>query len=526
MRIRYRHKTKLNIQRIGAVVGLLIPISVLGAIAGQVAYMFNEIPKFGTDDKLKPDPSTFVVVNYTRLAQMAYFYDYRFENYHIPNNFTVSTSFTSVSYNSVSSFGFSDNGALWTGSSLIAFVGKYLTAVREGNSTMKKDSIRVIRKLVSGMAMMLVVPNGGLGPNYGATVARSWAAPWQKNNASIPGINYLFTKTSKKYTNGTGNYSQYRWSDDTSNDEYGGFYMGTAIAYKFVSENDASDVHATLALMIDQVCAGMLGADFLGIGSNGRPTGVDQKMKFFSGTWELLVLKMGALAFPEKYASIYQHYALEEMNSYYGLKESGTQEIVSNYYAFNFGADICFALALLEEDTTLLQKYMKNFEDSLWFCVRYHRNPYFDAMYLAMKRTVYGDNEFVERDVEDQLMEFNINHFPDVHKNPVAAPSTYKIINLTQYRYFFHNTSIGALFGPVFEEFDLNGTFYDQPLTVKMKHTGIFMWDRNPFEIGENSADNNPLVEEPGMSFTAPYYIMTGFLGMPTSGGVRSAWSG
>jgi len=525
MRIRYRNKSKLNIQRIGAVVGLLIPIAVFGSIAGQVANMFNEIPKFGTDESLRPDPSTFLPANYTRLAQMANFYDNRFEHYHIPNNYTTGTKFIGTNA-TVDYYDFSDNGALWTGSSIVAFVGKYLTAINESNALMKNESLRVIRKLVNGTAMMLAVPNGGLGGDYGATVARCWAAPWQKNNASFRDIQ-IFHMNNKKYANGTGIYSQYRWSDDTSNDEYGGFYMGTAIAYKFVREADAPDVHATLALMIDQIVAGMLRSNFLGIGSNGRPTGVDQKMKLFSGaTWTLLVLKMGALAFPEKYASIYQHYALEEMNAYYGIKESGTQEIVSNYFAFNFGIDICFALAMLEDDPVFLQKYMKNFEDTLWYCVRYHRNPYFDAMYLAMKRTGYGNNEFVERDVEDQLMEFDINHFPDVHKNPVPVNSSiYKIVNFSRYQAFF-NTSVGALFGPVFEEFHLNGLFYDHPLTVKMKKTGVFMWDRNPFEVDENAADTDFMKEEPGMSFTAPYYIMTGFLHMPTNGEVRSAWSG
>jgi len=525
MRIRYRKKSKLSIQRIGAVVGLLIPIAVLGAIAGQVVTVFNAIPSFGTSDSLKPDPSTFLIANYTRLAQMASFYDYRFEQYHIPNNFTVSTVFMPLSNTTVNYYGFSDNGALFTGSSLVAFVGKYLAAVKNDNATMKIDAIRVIRKLVSGMAMMLAVPNGGLGGQYGAIIARSWAAPWQKNNATFR-VSGLFTVSNKKCANGTGPYSQYRWSDDTSNDEYAGYYMGVAITFKYVSAADAQDVHTMLALMIDQLCAGMLRTNFLGIGDNGQPTGVDQKMKFFQGTWMLLVLKMGALAFPDKYEATYEHQAFDEQNVDVADKESGTQEIVSNYYAFNFGIDICFALVMLEDNPVILQRYLKNFENSLWFCVRYHRNPYFDAIYLAMEKKQYSEDQFVERDVEDQLMEFDIDHFPDIHKNPVLAPSSYQIVNFSKYQVFFQNNSIGTLFGPVFEEFQLNtSSYFDHPLTVKEKKTGIFMWDANPFNVQENKDNNNPTNEEPGMSFTAPYYIMLGFIGMPENG-VRSAWSG
>ncbi|NMC04681.1 MAG: hypothetical protein GYA24_05685 [Candidatus Lokiarchaeota archaeon] len=512
----------MNLHRIGTIVALLIPLSTLGGIIGQVACIFNEIPSFGTGESLRPDPSTFLVANYTQLAYMADFYDRRFEDWHAPLNFTVSTRFTSPAYDVVAAYGFSDNGALWTGTSLVGFVGKYLAGVRENNATLKNDAIRVIRRLVSGMSMLLAVPNGGLGPDYGATVARKWAAPEHKT--TIPGMD-LFS-TYGKYFNGTGPYSQYRWSDYTSNDEYGGYYMGIAIAYKYLDAADAPDVKALLAIMIDQLCAGMLRSNFLGLGGFGGPTGVDQKMKLFNGaSWMLLVLKMGALAFPEKYAAIYYHYALENMNAYFGAKEGGIQEIVSNYYAFNFGIDVCFGLMMLEEDPTFLNRYLKNFEDSLWYCVRYHRNPYFNAIYLAASRNMHGGNEFIERDVEDQLMEFFPYHFPDVNAGWKLAPvpADYKLVDFSKYKEFFQTNMIGALFAPVFEEFDLDGQFYDQPLPVKCKPTSILMWDRNPFE--PVSYGGNGLTEEPGTSFTAPYWIMRGFMAMPSTG-VRASWTG
>jgi hypothetical protein len=520
MRIHYRARAKLNMQRIGLAAALLIPLTMFGAVVGQVSSMFNEIPSFGTDESLRPDPSTFQVANYTLLASMAEFYDQRFEAWHIPLNFTVSTYFTNTNYDTVSSYGFSDNGALWTGSSLVGFVGKYLAGVKEGNETLKNDGLRVIRKLVTGMSMLLAVPNGGLGPEFGATVARKYAAP---SDTAVPGMD-LFS-TYGKYFNGTGVYSQYRWSDFTSNDEYGGFYMGVALAFKFVNASDAPDIHNLLDKMIDQLCAGMLRANFLGISGFGGTTGVDQKMKVFNGaSWMLLVLKMGALAFPEKYGSIYYHYALENMNAYYGNKEGGIQEIVSNYYAFNFGIDVCFGLFMLEEDPVLRGHYLKNFEDSLWYCVRYHRNPYFNAIYLAASRTIYGGNEALERDVEDQLMEFYPYHYPDVNLGSKLAPvpAEYQIVNFSKYQDFFENNAIGALFAPVFEEFDLDGAFYDHPLTVKMVPTSIFMWDRNPFD--PSNYGGNGLNEEPGSSFAAPYWIMRGFIGMPSTED-RSPWT-
>ncbi|MBN2153339.1 MAG: hypothetical protein JW839_17935 [Candidatus Lokiarchaeota archaeon] len=510
----------------------LIPVATFSTIAGQVVNIFNEIPSFGTDESLKPDPATFIVANYTLLAQMAEFYDSRFENWHIPINYTVTADFTNTNYDVLTTYGygFSDNGALWTGTSLVGFIGKYLAGVKEGNETLKNDALRVIQRLVDGMAMMLAVPNGGLGPEFGAIVARKWAAPEHKGLFDPNDYDSLFNPNHGKYFNGTWPYSQYRWSDYTSNDEYGGYYMGIAIAFKYLDEADAPDVYAKLKLIIDQLCAGMLRSNFLGIGGFGGPTGVDQKMRMFNGaTWALLVLKMGALAYPEKYASVYYNLALENMNAYYGSKEGGIQEIVSNYYAFNFGIDMCFGLLMLEEDPTLLARYIKNFEDSIWYCVRYHRNPYFNAIYLAAKRAVYGSDasESFERDVEDQLMEFYPYHYPDVNAGWKldSVPSSYHLVDFSKYHDFFENNFIGVLFAPLFEEFDLTGQFYDHPLTVKLKKTSILMWDRNPFEMSQASHGGDGLEEMPGTSFTAPYWIMRGIIGMPNTG-VRVNWTG
>ncbi|MHA1370376.1 MAG: hypothetical protein ACTSWN_02295 [Promethearchaeota archaeon] len=526
MRIKPRKKSLLSMQKIGTVFVITIPFMILGMIAQVAVNMFNEIPRFGVSDDIRPDPSTFQDADYELLDMMATYYEKQFENYHIPLNFTVGARFTDTNYDSVSYYYFSDNGALWTGTSLVAFVGKYLAGIRENNETLKNDALRVIDRLVYGMSMMLKVPNGGLGPEYGATVARSFASP--EHNLTIPGVQYLFGMDNDKMCNGSGPYSNWRWSDYTSNDEYGGYYMGVAIAFKFV--NGSSDIEkriqATLSLMIDQLCAGMLRANFLGISGHGGPTGVDQKMRFFGGaSWMLLVLKMGALAFPEKYEKIYQYYVRNNLQGIFGGKESGTQEIVSNYYAYNFGIDVEFGLLMLEEDPILRSRYLENFYKSLWYCVQYHRNPYFNSIYLVASRLEPGENATWERDVEDQLMEFYPHHFPDVYNRTALAPvpDDYEVVNFSEYKDFLDNkSSIGALISPVFMEFNFEREFYNKPKTVKMSETSIFMWDRNPFSV-DSWIPHDVYHEEPGISFLAPYWIMRGFGGyFNASGAARN----
>ncbi|MBD3188247.1 hypothetical protein GF325_15535 [Candidatus Bathyarchaeota archaeon] len=518
MKIRPRKRLQLNTYRVTSIIGLLTPVMFLGSIFGYAGYLFQEIPSFGTDESLKPDPSQFIDVNYTRLAEMAEFYDERFEAWHIPINFCVGAKFTDQNYNVCSSYAFSDNGALWTGSAMAGYVGKYLAGIKEGNAILKEDALRVIEKLVQGMSMMLAVPNGGLGPQYGATVARAFASP--EHRATIPGCQYLFNMNHFKYFNGTGPYSDWRWSDFTSNDEYGGFYMGLGLAYKFINGTSPLEesIRSTLAVMIDQVCAGMLRSNFLGITGHGGPSGVDQKMLGFQGaTWTLLVLKMGALAHPEKYSRLYYHFVAEELHAYFN-RESGPQEILSNYFAYNFGMDVVFALLMLEEDPTLLNLYLENFHETIWSNVRYHRNPYFNSMYLAANRFEPGDSLDYELDVEDQLMEFDINHFPDVYQGVEPVPGNYELVNLSRWENFFQNSAIGVMISPLFLEFSLDKDVYNKPLTVKMRKTSIFMWDGNPFHPSSNKIDL--LKEEPGVSFTAPYWISRGFCGfIETTGG-------
>ncbi|MFX0099354.1 MAG: hypothetical protein ACFFCS_07205 [Candidatus Hodarchaeota archaeon] len=534
--MRIRSRKHLRLHQVVQVVGVLIPIAIVGTIAGIAANFYNEIPKFGYSDDLRPDPDDFQDVNYTRLSQMAQDYEQRFEDWHIPLGFVVSTEFTDQNLTILDRYHFSDNGALWSGTALVTFTAKYQAAINEGNEAMKNDSLGVMDLLVKGMAMMLKVPNGGLGPQFGATVARGFAH--YNNISSVPGCNYLFVMSDPKMYNGTDgtqmggeDYSQWRWSDFTSNDEYGGFYMGIGIAYKYIKDNGGTSplelkIKNTLELMIDQCCAGMLRANFLGIGGFGGPTGVDQKMRLFSGaTWTLVVLKMGALAFPEKYEDLYYHYALEEGYAYYTL-EGGTHEIVANYYAYNFGIDMVFANLMMEDHPALHTLYLENFKRSLWYCVRYHRNPYFNSMYLAAHKFGPAEDQLLfELDVEDQLMEFDVYHFPDVYLQLSRPPQPpYVNFTLSEYKDYFENTPLGNFLAPIFMEFNLDQLRWNRPLTVKMKPSSILMWDRNPFDIVPEkyyNGNDNLLKEEPGISFLAPYWIGRGFSNYIKENGTR-----
>ncbi|NMC06305.1 MAG: hypothetical protein GYA24_13900, partial [Candidatus Lokiarchaeota archaeon] len=193
-------------QQIGIVAVILLPVVLLGTIFGTASYLYVEIPSFGMDESKMPAISTFIPGDYDYLAACAAYYDQRFEDYNLPFNYTVAARFTDESLTTLSEYVFTDNGALWSGTAIAAYVGKYLAARREANATMTQDALRVIRKLVHGMSMMLAVPNGGLGPDHGAILARMWAPPENATlrglplyNSSIPGA-----RSTHAYYNGTG----------------------------------------------------------------------------------------------------------------------------------------------------------------------------------------------------------------------------------------------------------------------------------------------------------------------------------
>jgi hypothetical protein len=480
---------------------------------------FNELASFTQD--YVPDPQNFIGGNYSLFTDMAQFYDERFEDFHIPMNMSTDTVFTDNSCTIVDYYAYSDNTGQWTGLAITGWVFKYLAAIRENNNTLKADSIRVIRKLFHGMSMQLAVPNGGLGSEYGGILARGWADPAYRNISE-----FYFQDTNldnddrySQHHNGTGPYSNFRWRGYTSLDEYSGFLSGLSFVFKYVQE---PDVQETAKLMIDQVAHNFLQTNWLGIDWHGGLTGVSMKSRFFQGgAWAALVLKLGALAFPEKYGQIYYHYAIEELYGRLWAAESSPIEVVANYYAFAFSYHICFALLTLEEDPQLWSIYYNQFDQSLFSYTNNHRNPFYNVILLTLNYAP-GENPILERDIEDQLMRYKYNHFPDRklgHFDVNSNPNYTKAENINELNNFLNNYWLGWLYRPFFFEIERDEVFYNQPLTAEYMPGDIFLWEENPFEDYSDELGNVHLnYEYAGFSFTIVYWIARGMGYFPASG--------
>jgi hypothetical protein len=497
-------------QRIKLIITLVIAAGILGTVFYGLN-LYAAIGNFALDSS--PDPSSFKKADPQFLLQIAEGLDDRYAPYHLILNQSTSTYFKNdskqnngvVSYSNVSAYSFSDNEALWTGIDYAGWTYKYLVAIQEQNKEMEDFSLNVLLNMTTGLTLLMEVPNGGIGPNYNAILARGVAPPYAQDIWP-----YIFTDAPKHF-NGTGIYSQWRYRAYTSNDEYAGYYLFLAIATKYLQ--NVAFIQERVSLIVDQLCINWIYTNLLGIHGSGGTTGVDEKASAFSGGfWAPLIFKLGAIYYPEKYERYYYQFIANEMY-YLSASESGSQETFANYYAYNFGACVCFAFLLLENpQSNVWNTFFQGFYKSLWTNVRYHRNAWVNAIFLTilyeakLSTTVTNENlTLISQDVGDQLMRFGETHYPNYnYLMNVTLPAGYHLMKPVQN---FVNTlgldsQMQRLLGIDGEE-----EFLNKPMTVDYYDVDGWCWNNNPYSWRLDT-NENLLLEHSGSSFTVPYWML------------------
>ena len=501
--MRVRNKKTLKIKTIFMVVLIFSPFAFFTAFGMKVSRTYEDILSFQYDvgPPVAAEDFLYPAANYTRLDEMARVYDYYFQEHHLPLNYTATVTYVDHNYTEVAAYHFSDNGALWTGIPMAGWVFHYVAAINEGNATDAAYALEVITRMVNGFSMLMIVPNGGLGPEYPGILARGWAGPQNKDIHPD-----LFEENIRHY-NGTGDYSDYRWRGHTSNDEYGGFYLGLAACLKYI---DDPWVLERVGLIVEQLANYMKETNFLGINGPGGPSGVEQKARIYAGgVWVTLLLKMAAMVNPLEYEQDYYHYVAAEMGSR-AISEGGESETMANYYALNFAHCVVFGFLLLEgTESDIGRHYYSHYIDTLRHYTEYHRNAWFNVIFLALSANP-GEFPLIERDIEDQLMRMQINHFPDRHYPLEEIPDSYErnqeILDieteLKEHKWW-------TLYKLAFIETDWDEIYYTKPLTVEYMRSAHYMWEKNPWEYGGDY--NDTLYEEPGATFFTPYWIGRAF---------------
>ena len=260
--------------------GFIVPALLFISHIIRILTIYTSICSFQYDPSLAPDSDRFLTVNFNRLNEMAEWTDERFVKYHMPNNLSSAVTFKEgTDFTEVEKYHYSDNEALWTGIAYSGWVHKYVSLVKEGKSREEIDKvIKVIENLTSGLAMLMAVPNGGLGSEFPAKLARGYAYPDRddlKNSVLFEEHPRHFYGTDGSGIKGGVDYSEYRWRSYTSNDEYGGFYLFLSLALKYMI-NVSPYIKEIVYKIIDQNTAYMLQTNFLGIHALGAPAGPNQ----------------------------------------------------------------------------------------------------------------------------------------------------------------------------------------------------------------------------------------------------------
>lgn len=483
-----------------------VVFAIVGGLLLNVVNIYGKIAEWSLDVPI--DTDSFLEPDYGELESVAYYFDDRFPKYHLAWNQVVGTKFkndsdgfSEMTYTEVREYDFSDNEALWTGTAFAGWTYKYLSAIQENNDTMKEFALDVLVNLTSGLSMLMAVPNGGIGPEYGGILARGYAPP---NGNDI--WNDIFEEHPKHF-NGTGKYSQWRWRGYTSNDEHGGYYLFLALALKYLQ--DIEPIYNNVSLIVDQLCRNMIDNNWLGIHGTGSTTGVDQKPLLFSGGfWIALLLKMGSICYPDKYEHLYLHYMANDM-VYLHASEGGLQETVANYYAYHFAYCVCLGYLLLEDlNSPIGQQYYEGFNSSIWAYTLNHRSPWYNALHLTIAHesgiTLARENTIVD-DVEDQLTRYTNAHYPDLkYAGPVNVPGEYELFSPVEE--FTEKYGIGEGLQDLLG-IDADEQFYNKPLTCDYLQADKWIWNDNPWNYEEPWGENLKR-EYPAISFTVPYWMM------------------
>ncbi|MHA1792904.1 MAG: hypothetical protein ACTSVI_09695 [Promethearchaeota archaeon] len=496
------------------IVSFLIFLSIPIFSATYFYSCFDSIMSFEKNlTSAKIDYSSLIPANYTRLAEMADEFEYYLERDHLPLNYTLSVlwdyNFSAIQYHIVSG-----DAAIWTGMTLAMTSLRYAVIKRENNDARTSDALKLVKRLVHGVSLLLEVPNGGIGPGYPGVLARSVSPKnWTINNPPIISYPYGSSADNINFFDGKGNYSDWFWIGYPSLDQYSGIIMGITLTAALV---DDPWVKEQMKMLGSQVLEHLLKLNWYLADGNGRTTGqtFDYKPEHPS-YWVLATLFMGSLVDPSRYETLYYHYALERGYADMSVLRSNLNIFsLFNYYSLNINWVILYAMTMLETHPYLKKIYKELLENNVYPLVKYHRNAWFNMAYLNM---IHENNTYIQKDVEDQLMRFDIERIPG-DENSTRIPE--RGVNKTGYtKELIPESWPRTTFSkwlknkPQYPSKELNvltklfnadQEYLTRPKTVEYYQSADFLWQRTPWEDNTGSP---AIRQDSGLDFLLPYYM-------------------
>ncbi len=478
---------------------------------GSILYIFNDLVNETTEGTV--DDSEFINPDLASLEEWSEIFNYHLDTYHMPFDYPLSV-YWNENFTQVLRYETAGDAGGFTGNFLGVSAFRYAWAKRTGNFTeLSKARVQLFR-LLNGTRLLYSVPNGGIGPQFPAILARS-VLP--KNYTGIP-VNHLYPPEVLNFSDvfhGVGAYSDWWYLGYPSIDHQSGMIFGLTMLAELVCPHE-SEVAEFVSLLTQQIVEYFLKLNFLLADGNGRTTG--QQLRFgpeTSGYWVLSLLKMAQLANPNntRYRDLYYHFVYERdyLALIYPMIRNGAYHL-TNYYSLALQYYIIFGLAFCERDPFLKAVYLDLVENFFQKETDISRNPFFNVCYLGMM----GKNDsFIIRDIGDQLMRFGVLSADNRTKVPERGEPITPIREdqsgrprVTFWRNFMKNTTFGRLFYGYLEPILLpkDSDILNSPKTTDQYPSEDCIFERNPWLIHENWGDRT-YRQDFGLSFLLPYYM-------------------
>jgi hypothetical protein len=511
--MRVREKNRF-VRKKRIIVAFCIFIITFSMYVGSVVFILNDILSEMTIGEV--DSSGFLPFNRTALKNGADKYEFYLARDHLPMDFPLTANwnldFTEIEYYSTDG-----DAAGFTGNVLGAEAYRYAIAKRDGNVSEMTDSLEMVKRVLHGASLLLAVPNGGIGPEYGAILARSVLSP---EYSGPPLVSYQDeTSRGKDVFNGTGTYSEWLWIGYPSVDQYCNLFYGLSRVAVDVSPDD-SQVNNLTRLLTQQMIDGLIRTNWLLSDEGGRTTGQEMEIGIeCSAYWVLGALKLAILANPDiiRYQNLYYHYAYER-DYIHQLKPHIPTYYYNfmNFYSHNLQWMMIFTLMAEETDPFLYQAYRKVLEEDLYPSIRLTRNAWFNIAYLALIREPRPN---IALDITDQLMRFTIPRPPNNSSRIPARggdispilPEQFGRPRMAYWESFITQNPIGtALYGwmhPLF--FENQDLILHTAKTVDQFPPVDTIWERNPWNIYEIPVDpiRDPYRQDVGYDYLMVYYM-------------------
>jgi len=534
MRIRKRK----NLKRKNCAIVFLFLCPLLGTLtyASVVIYILYDINSFTFE--LEPPNTDYFYdiddIDLNRLEEMAHIFDYRVRKFNSPIGISVGVTFKnhSYTYDAIDYWHGTDNGAEAVAYSLAAACYRYKVALDAEDLVELENATSDVKFFVKALGNLIAAPNGGLGinpdtGNYYPGILSRFACSYQDAKKYHP----FMLEEHRKHHNGTGDYHNWRVRLETSRDEVSAYFMAWASVLKYIDPTENKDSKwcvDQVKLMVDQVLHHWkVESNWLVLDHDGTPTGSDIN----PADWQLVALRIGATANPEKYESLYNYVAAKMMH----MMDASMGDWMNagfEYYGLGLGAQNMHTLIILEDNPNLRYHYIKNYENGFYQIVKYHRQLYFNMLHLIFMEMLNNeqrarfensdyDDDMVRWDVLDQLWRFHTSNWCPMRdynltQRPHSTRSTSlnpeireKELDPTRQKWitFFNEHPLGHLFSWMDEAFGIDKKIYLVARTVSEYWAGPMIWQNSPFENEGGNPNSDGLTEDPGNSYTLVYWL-------------------